>query len=202
MRYRQKAWQDTKESLGGAPTVISLVVFPLIGMALHLLLEGPEAMSSEAYVWAVYALAPLGLAFVLLFLWNLVCAPYRTERERADELAASLAALTESTGFDATPEYVATREMFTLTESACLLARIPLRATVEQGAAIGYLRILKEQVARKELEAFSGSAQQTMALNMAGLSGAEGVPDAVSIMRESLSRISREQGLNIEGLEP
>lgn len=46
---------------------------------------GWQSMRDEALVWAVFLLGGAVLNFMLLFAWNIVCAPYRLERERRKE---------------------------------------------------------------------------------------------------------------------
>lgn len=77
----QRAWRDTHQSLGGWPTYIAVIVLPAIGLGFHFLLAGYGPMSDEAYIWVIYMLAPLGLAFLVVFGVNLLGARYRIERD-------------------------------------------------------------------------------------------------------------------------
>lgn len=83
-----RAWKDTKAALGGLPAALSMLAAPTIGMAIHFWLDGATAMSAEAYVWAMYVLSPLGMLFVVIFLWNLAAAPYRIVGDRLQKLSA------------------------------------------------------------------------------------------------------------------
>jgi hypothetical protein len=96
MNYLKRAWLDTNRLLGGTATYIAIIALPVIGLAFHFLLDGYAPMSGEAHIWVFYMLAPLGAAFFLLFIWNLIAAPYRIEKERADRLERTLKSQDES----------------------------------------------------------------------------------------------------------
>ncbi len=89
--YWLQVWQDTRAALGGWPAIVSMVIFPAVGLALHFWRDGRDAMSAEAYIWALYVLAPLGAVFLCVFLWNMVTTPYRIQRDRADAAEKSIA---------------------------------------------------------------------------------------------------------------
>jgi hypothetical protein len=61
-----------------------------MGLAFHFLADGYAPMSDEANIWVLYMLAPLGVAFSIIFLWNLACAPYREQRDEVEKLKRQL----------------------------------------------------------------------------------------------------------------
>lgn len=142
--YRQHAWAKTVETFGGWATVLALVVFPLIGFLLHFLISGREAMSAELYVWVIYALAPSGLIFTLLFAWNFACAPFRIERDKRVELEAKLSEFT-GVGAASIEEIVRGRDRFPMWEAACLLAGVPAQKN-PTGMASSYLYRIKKTI--------------------------------------------------------
>ncbi|WP_188483307.1 hypothetical protein [Marivita lacus] len=78
-------------------------------------------MSDEAHIWLVYMLAPLGLAFLAIFVWNLCAAPYRIQKERADALEASGPKLPEIVYSTEWADGIA---IMSIQDAACALAGI------------------------------------------------------------------------------
>ena len=68
--------------------MFAVIAIPIVGFLLHACLLGRQAMMPEFQIWLVYGLAATGVVFISLFVWNLACAPYRIERERAESLVA------------------------------------------------------------------------------------------------------------------
>lgn len=65
--------------------IYSLIAIPVVGFILHYWLAGAEAMNAELHIWLIYGLASAGLVFSILFIWNLYWAPFRIERDRAED---------------------------------------------------------------------------------------------------------------------
>lgn len=126
MKYLKRAWLDTNLLLGGAATYIAIIVLPMMGLALHYYLAGFGPMSGEANIWIIYMLAPLGAAFLALFLWNLVCAPYRTERDANRKLKTELNRFNGLNSGQSVAEFWNSSEYFTVKEVSCLLAGVPI----------------------------------------------------------------------------
>ena len=96
MRYLNHAFDYTYRSLGGWSLFATVVVIPIVGFALHWLLAGWGPVSGEVQVWGVYGLAATGLVFVSIFGFNLICAPFRLEREAHNSTKLALQVLQES----------------------------------------------------------------------------------------------------------
>ena len=90
MRCIKRAWSDTFHFLGGWGLLFGVVAIPLVGFALHAGVRGPQAMMPEFEIWLIYGLAATGIVFSGIFLWNLVWARYRLEREAHEKTKALL----------------------------------------------------------------------------------------------------------------
>jgi hypothetical protein len=79
-----RATKDTWASITrwgfGVP---ALAIF-VLGSTIHYYRFGSEAVMDEWQIWLSYTLATIGALALALFSLNLVCAPFRLERERAD----------------------------------------------------------------------------------------------------------------------
>lgn len=96
MNYLKHALQDTWKGQGKALFV--LIVGGLIGLAYLWWDQGREEAVAEVPYWEAAVFGSLG-SLVLLFCWNLVCAPYRIEKEarlRAEGEAEKLRAMVPS----------------------------------------------------------------------------------------------------------
>lgn len=147
----RRAWRDTFHVLGGPPAFVALVLVAPVGFVLHWATSGLNPMLDEIQVWLIYGLAASGLVFSGLFIFNLLCAPYRIERDNHAVTKASLAALAPN-GF-ALPRLLAKKEVFTLEESACLLSGEALNYKKLSGPANGFLFEIKQKILRGEIEA-------------------------------------------------
>lgn len=83
MRSISRAVADTRDQLGRWSGIFLVAAGPLLGLLAHSYLFGREDMMGEVNP-IISALAGLCLAVLLLFFWNLLAAPYRIERDRAD----------------------------------------------------------------------------------------------------------------------
>lgn len=91
MQCITRAWTDTFRLLGGWGLVFAVLAIPIVGFGLHAYLQGPEAMTPEFQIWLIYGLASTGLVFTVIYVWNLVLAPYRIERDAHAETKSKLA---------------------------------------------------------------------------------------------------------------
>ena len=90
--YIVRATKDTTSQIGGAPSIIIGILGTLAGIGMQGWREGISAVSANIPT-VLYGFAGLGLSAVLLFLYNLILAPFRCEREARlaidDELKAT-----------------------------------------------------------------------------------------------------------------
>lgn len=78
-----RAVRDTVSFWGGWQKVVVAVILILTGFTLHYLYASKVApVKDEALLFVLYTLAPVGLFTTILFLWNVVAAPFRIEKER------------------------------------------------------------------------------------------------------------------------
>lgn len=92
MLFLKKAWRDTFRLLGGSGLFFAVFAIAPVGFALHTLVHGWQAMMPEMQVWLIYGAAATGVVFSALFIMNLLCAPYRLERDAHNEAKAKLRA--------------------------------------------------------------------------------------------------------------
>ena len=100
MIFLKRAWADTHRLIGGWPTFIAIIILPLMGLSFHYYVDGFVPMVSEAHIWLLYMLAPLWAAFLMLFSWNLVWAPYRIEKDAHLETKAQLDKFSSQNSFE------------------------------------------------------------------------------------------------------
>ena len=81
MQIIKRAWSDTWRSLGGWTVIYFVIAVPLVGFGLHYIIAGTGPMNAELQIWLIYGLAATGLVSVGLFGWNLLCTPFRMERD-------------------------------------------------------------------------------------------------------------------------
>ena len=177
MIHLKRAWRDTNRLLGGTATYIAFVVLPALGLGLHYLADGVAPMSDEANIWALYMLAPLGIAFLAMFLWNLACSPYRIMRDERNALSLKLRDQVPQMSLH---EFWKSREYFTVKETSCLLARVPISNGELTGIASGQLYDICKKIYAGDLEPQSMSSTQVSFLEMARrfeeFGGSEGPP--------------------------
>ena len=100
----KRARRDTTAFCKSAGFSIPTVASFLLGSTAFYYLKGVEAMVGEAETWVAYTLGPIGALAVLTFLYNLVCAPFRLERDRCLALSKELDELrTKVAGLEGNP---------------------------------------------------------------------------------------------------
>lgn len=90
-RCVRRAWEDTWPFFGSPKSL--LVGGPLAfvaGTLVHVFKNGSTAAMDEVSIWLSYGLAGLLAAAAAVFLYNLVLAPYRIQRDRAEAAEAKL----------------------------------------------------------------------------------------------------------------
>ncbi len=204
-RCIRRAWLDTFKFLGGRSLIVTLLLIPPVGFALHWLTSGLAKMLQEMTAWAIYGLAATGVIFVCIFLFNLACAPYRIERDLRVALEAAMPA-------DSNSERVRTQKSFPLWEAACLLAGTPIRKDVV-GEASAYLHLIKSAMIKKKInphgrnrivyEPQSGRSPFSTQFDLPMLSREQriaAVSDSNELARDDLFRIAVELNRRIPGL--
>jgi|GEM_PF-4084783 len=84
MAWIKSAWLDTWRQLGSASGVFLLISGPVIALlALYFLYGRNEAV--EELNPFIAGFAGLGVSVFAIFIWNLLSAPYRLEKKRADQ---------------------------------------------------------------------------------------------------------------------
>lgn len=68
--------------MGGWQVLLAVLAVPCVGFMLHWQFGDPAAVASEIVMWLIYGLAATGIVFLAIFVWNLIWAPYRIERDR------------------------------------------------------------------------------------------------------------------------
>ena len=114
----KRAIQDTFSGVV-RPTVVACLGF-VLAFGGYTKVLGWQAAVDELQLWLISAAGSVG-AILLLFVVNLICAPFRNERDRHNETKAKLAALTPKGDF-VMPRLLAQKDRFTLEEAACLLS--------------------------------------------------------------------------------
>lgn len=93
----KRAWQETFALLGGWGIVFGAVAIPCVGFYLHYITTGIAEMMGEVQVWLIYGAAATGIVFALVFLINLMRAPYLIERDAHNDTKLLLAGLENDT---------------------------------------------------------------------------------------------------------
>lgn len=136
-----RAWRSTWSSWGH-PVLLGAIGAGL-AFPVEYLLRGRDAAMSLAHGALIALIGGLG-GLIVLFLWNLACAPYRIERDRRKELEAELAKREAPAGL----EGYRGRAEYALTEVVELLAALPGREKLvmmdlQRAIAKGDLNILQ-----------------------------------------------------------
>lgn len=77
-----RAAKDTISFWGGWRRAFIALLLIIIGFALHYLYAPKvDPVKDEALLFVLYTLAPVGLFTMVLLIWNVICAPYRIEKE-------------------------------------------------------------------------------------------------------------------------
>jgi hypothetical protein len=84
----KKALADTLDFFGWSPRQLFVpALLLLVGWGFpSQWAPTPEAPLEEVMLWLTYTFAPFGTFAILLFAWNLVCAPYRLQKLENDAL--------------------------------------------------------------------------------------------------------------------
>ncbi|WP_375284821.1 hypothetical protein, partial [Marinicauda pacifica] len=165
-----------------------IIVAPSIGFGVHFWRDGAEAISSEAYIWALYGLLPLGILLVSIFSWNLAAAPYRIERDRR---VRAEAALPRDFKKDATFRH---RKRYTLRQVAVLMAEDERTEKI-------ILHDLKQNIQNADLKPSFRNLNEQFQIRMirsaAFSDDADDIPDTLEIEREELQRFLPKAGYNL-----
>lgn len=201
-----RARDDTLSFFGWTPKLLIWPVLFGIGWLFHGQwakdMGGPN---EELFLWATYTLAPICAFAPLLFLWNLICAPYRMERDRRIALEASIPKMTAS-------DRIKTQQTFPLWEAACLLAGTPVQKN-PIGEASAYLHQIKSIMVRDNLTrpgkvrrsykprtGKAPTADQFLARRLSREQEIEEISDYNEISRDELRLIALELQRSIPGL--
>src|SRR5688500_16454869 len=100
MTILRRALADTFSGVW-KPGIVGILGF---GITFYLVLQdaGWDAAVAEAELWIFSAIGSLG-ALLLLFAWNLVCTPYRIEREKNQSAVSEIASLKKEIEHKSTP---------------------------------------------------------------------------------------------------
>lgn len=84
-KYLIRAWSDTTSFFGWSWKQIVWPLLFIFGLYLHSQWsEDKNAPQQEILLWVTYTVAPATAFASALFFWNLVLAPYRIQKDRAD----------------------------------------------------------------------------------------------------------------------
>ena len=78
--------------MGGWQLLLAVGLIPVVGFALHSMFGRPEEVLGELHIWVLYGLSATGIVFLTIFLWNLLCAPYRIMRDKFANLVETFSA--------------------------------------------------------------------------------------------------------------
>lgn len=93
----KRAWKETFAIFGGWGIVFGALAIPFAGFLLHYATAGLTEMMGEVEVWLIYGAAATGMVFALVFLCNLVRAPYLIERDAHIATQVRLASIEQDT---------------------------------------------------------------------------------------------------------
>lgn len=190
-----RAWRDTRQFFDWSPKQLVWPALVGVGALLHLQwADTGEPVNEELMLWATYTLAPVGAFALLLFAWNLVRAPYKLIRERAEDAERQL----ELHRPRQSVERIESQQTFPLWEAASMLAGVPASRD-PVGEASAYMHRLKVQLVedsyggRGKMRRFRG-AERLMATEV------DQISDSYEITRARLRAYAEAQNIEIEGL--
>ena len=91
-KFLAHACKHTFQQIGSWPGLLWVVGLPILALAAHLFLFGERAVLSQVPP-LVSLFAAFGFAVFVLFVGNLAATPYRMEKEKNNDLQASVASL-------------------------------------------------------------------------------------------------------------
>lgn len=177
--------------------------------------QGGKAMpvADEWRIYLLYSVAPAGVVAILLFLWNLVCALYRIERDAHVETKKMLSAASAQRLPHETNSFVLAKTEFPLWEAAHLLAGTTIQRDRIEGEASSFLHEIKKRIARGDLVDMTGQgrsmanfvkANPHIGNTLASARMLQGTIDQISndgeISRDQLIQISQDLNRPILGL--
>ena len=145
MKYIRRAFSDTFK--GQLSAIVVLVLGGALSL-LYLYITESANVALEEIPYVSGAIFGAFGALFLLFLWNLACSPFRIERAAHRETKLLLP------NAPSLPEFIASREFFTLKEAACIRAGQPISHGDLSGPASGYLYDLKKMVLSGRLKPY------------------------------------------------
>lgn len=190
-----RAWQDTVRFFDWSPKQLIWPALFAVGLVFHHhSAESREAVTEEFVLWVTYTLAPAGAFAILLFTWNLVRAPYKLIRERAEDAERQLEAHRPRNSV----ERIASQQTFPLWEAACMLAGEPAQRD-PVGEASAHMHRLKVQLVE---DRFGGRGKMRRYSGTDHIVAAEvdQISDSYEITRARLRAYAEAQNIEIEGL--
>ena len=159
----KRAFYDTLKSQLTA--VAMLLCGAILGLLYLRVFEGEKVARDEIpYIEA--GIFGAVSALILLFIWNLICAPYRIERDAHNETKEKL--LKASSGHQklSLQDFISSRDAFTVKEAACILVGQPITSGELLGVAAGKSTDIKRKLINGDIASVSDISLQ---INLAHL---------------------------------
>lgn len=195
----KRGFSDTLKFFGWEKRSIIWPALVLAGAVLHYVVTGSfTGPKEELMLWVTYTLAPAGAFALILLAYNLICAPYRIEKDEHNETKRLTDAASHS---DSLTNFYEHRDSFTLKEAAALLANSPITRSEVIGVAAGYLSELEEAAYSGRLTPVRGiSDMDRAAYRLSKLQiGHADVPsqEGLKIRKSELERYADKNGLQL-----
>ena len=163
MKVLKRALSDTFS--GQFVALAVLVVGGFLSLAYLFVIESPTVAAEEIPYVSGAIFGAFG-ALLLLFLWNLACAPYRIERDAYESCKDEMSRITGLKSGQSMAEFWDSRGYFTVKEVSCLLAGVPISNGEIVGIAGGHLYDICKKISQGEIMPHSLSKMQKQNLEM------------------------------------
>lgn len=195
-----RAWRSTIRFFGGWSLLGGVALVPAVGFLLHWEKAGMSAMMEEVNIWIIYGLIAPAIVFVLVFVFNLSCTPYRIEKDRRIQAEQNQI---NRTSAESMKKIVSARDYFTIAEAARLLTGEKISDSPLDGASALIKKDIDKMIIDEEIETSGdfGLAITTAKLAKIMPSHSEpSLPGFVTLDRNTVSYLARKYNVSIPGL--